>query len=79
MQAKLISAKFLVFADAFSNIPYKERLQPPNLDGKPNVSVSVLILDSNSRNQFFRHAPQTLRFMKEQGFQILHGYNKVLS
>ncbi|KAI6199219.1 hypothetical protein M3Y96_00603200 [Aphelenchoides besseyi] len=67
----------IVFEDAFTNVPYKERLHPPQLDGTLNFSVALLILDSNSRNQFVRHAPQTLKFMKEQGFQILHGYNKV--
>ncbi|KAI6238834.1 hypothetical protein M3Y99_00640300 [Aphelenchoides fujianensis] len=76
VQCKEPSGKIL-FEDAFTNIPYKERLHPPQLDGTLNFSVALLILDSNSRNQFFRHAPQTVKFMRENGFQILHGYNKV--
>ncbi|KAI6237957.1 hypothetical protein M3Y95_00319800 [Aphelenchoides besseyi] len=67
----------IIFEDVFNNLPYKTRLNPPQLDGTHNFSVSLLVLDSTARNQFFRHAPQTLKFMKEQGFQILHGYNKV--
>ncbi|KAI6222947.1 hypothetical protein M3Y99_01480600 [Aphelenchoides fujianensis] len=67
----------IISSDAFTNIPYKERLTPPRLDGTPNISVSMLVLDSTSRNQFFRHAPLTLRFMRENGFLVLNGYNKV--
>ncbi|KAI6220061.1 hypothetical protein M3Y99_01624400 [Aphelenchoides fujianensis] len=67
----------ILFEDAFTNIPRKARLRPHWLDGTPNVSVSLLVLDSTARTQFFRHAPQTLRFMRENGFQVLHGFNKV--
>ncbi|KAI6238833.1 hypothetical protein M3Y99_00640200 [Aphelenchoides fujianensis] len=67
----------IISSDAFTNIPSKERLKPPRLDGTPNISVSILVLDSTSRNQFFRHAPLTLRFMRENGFLVLNGYNKV--
>ncbi|KAI6213025.1 hypothetical protein M3Y94_00100200 [Aphelenchoides besseyi] len=63
--------------DAFTNIPYKKRLYPPSLDKTSNFSVSILVLDSTSRNQFYRHAPMTLKFLRENGFLVLNGYNKV--
>ncbi|KAI6219447.1 hypothetical protein M3Y95_01112100 [Aphelenchoides besseyi] len=66
-----------IFRDAFLNIADKPRLNPPRIDTTLNVSVSILVLDSTSRNQFYRHAPLTLKFLKEQGFLILNGYNKV--
>ncbi|KAI6202189.1 hypothetical protein M3Y96_00922100 [Aphelenchoides besseyi] len=66
-----------IFEDAFTYVPFKKRLNPPLVENTENFSIAILVLDSTSRNQFFRHAPQTLRFMKEQGFQILHGFNKV--
>ncbi|KAI6198228.1 hypothetical protein M3Y99_01897500 [Aphelenchoides fujianensis] len=65
-----------IFSDAFTNIPAKPRLNPPKIDDNLNVSVSILVLDSTSRNQFYRHAPLTLKLLKQEGFFVLNGYNK---
>jgi hypothetical protein len=50
-------------------------LNPPDVADR--YSIAILQIDSTSRNQFFRHAPKTLRFMHQNGFQILRGYTKV--
>jgi hypothetical protein len=41
------------------------------------LNVIVLAIDSTARNQFIRHMPRTLDFMRENGFDIFGGYNKV--
>ncbi|KAI6237541.1 hypothetical protein M3Y95_00275900 [Aphelenchoides besseyi] len=65
----------VVFHDVFTNVPYKRWLKPERIEETKQFSINVLILDNVSRNGFFRYAPETLKFMREKGFQILHGYN----
>ncbi|CAD5232404.1 unnamed protein product [Bursaphelenchus xylophilus] len=70
----------LIYTNAFATFPKKKvaRHQQNSAFTKDNqFSISILVLDSTSRNQFYRHAPKTLKFMKENGFKILWGYNKV--
>ncbi|KAI6238725.1 hypothetical protein M3Y99_00654200 [Aphelenchoides fujianensis] len=66
-----------IFFDVFADIPAKEHVRSPSIDGTPKLSLSVLAIDSTSRSQFFRHMPATLRFMRKHDFQILRGYNKI--
>ncbi|KAI1696804.1 hypothetical protein DdX_18854 [Ditylenchus destructor] len=67
----------LLFHDVFTNVPVAK----PAPNSLPNIqkpySISIFIIDSASRNQFFRHMPLTLDFMRQNGFEILHGYTKV--
>ncbi|KAI6199248.1 hypothetical protein M3Y96_00606500 [Aphelenchoides besseyi] len=65
-----------VFRDVFTNVPYKRWLKPERIEETKQFSINVLVLDNVSRNGFFRYAPETLKFMREKGFQILHGYNE---
>ncbi|KAI6190396.1 hypothetical protein M3Y97_00113100 [Aphelenchoides bicaudatus] len=63
----------LIYHNAFANIV--PRLNSPDVTNR--YSIAILQIDSTSRNQFFRHAPKTLRFMHQNGFQILNGYTKI--
>ncbi|KAI6186312.1 hypothetical protein M3Y98_00119500 [Aphelenchoides besseyi] len=64
----------LVYHNAFANILSKRDLNPPTVDDR--VSIAILQIDSTSRNQFYRHMPRTLQFMRQNEFQILRGYTK---
>ncbi|KAE9554265.1 hypothetical protein FO519_002499 [Halicephalobus sp. NKZ332] len=66
-----------VFFNAFSWISDKPRLSPPESSGEDKYSINLLVIDSTSRNQFFRNMPLTLRWMRERDFQILQGYTKI--
>ncbi|KAI1699179.1 hypothetical protein DdX_17474 [Ditylenchus destructor] len=76
----LIKDHFItVFHDVFTNVPVPKPTPnslPDTQKPKP-YSISIFIIDSASRNQFFRHMPLTLDFMRQNGFEILHGYTKV--
>ncbi|KAI6198908.1 hypothetical protein M3Y96_00570300 [Aphelenchoides besseyi] len=65
-----------IFRDYFTDITTKERIRAPPVDVPEKFSLSILAIDSTSRNQFYRHMPETLRFMQKHEFQILHGYTK---
>ncbi|KAI6240300.1 hypothetical protein M3Y99_00461600 [Aphelenchoides fujianensis] len=72
-----LRTELVIFFDVFADIAAKEHMRPPPIEGTLKLSLSVLSIDSTSRNQFFRHMPATRRFMRKHDFQILHGYNKV--
>ncbi|KAI6225508.1 hypothetical protein M3Y99_01333000 [Aphelenchoides fujianensis] len=68
----------MLFYDHFTDITTKSRLNSTlSVEGVDKYSLSILAIDSTSRNQFFRHMPATLRFMRDHEFQILHGYTKI--
>lgn len=41
-------------------------------------SISMFVIDSAAQNQFARHMKLTMELMRQEGFQILQGYNKVI-
>ncbi|KAI1703850.1 sulfatase domain-containing protein [Ditylenchus destructor] len=69
----------LLFHDVFTNVPVTKPASNHllNIQKPKPYSISIFIIDSASRNQFSRHMPLTLDFMKQNGFEILHGYTKV--
>uniref|UniRef100_A0A7E4VN39 Sulfatase domain-containing protein n=1 Tax=Panagrellus redivivus TaxID=6233 RepID=A0A7E4VN39_PANRE len=67
----------IVYHNAFAWISDKPRLTPPPAMGPTKYGISILTIDSTSRNQFYRHMPFTLKFMRDHEFQILYGYTKV--
>uniref|UniRef100_A0AC35F2V5 Uncharacterized protein n=1 Tax=Panagrolaimus sp. PS1159 TaxID=55785 RepID=A0AC35F2V5_9BILA len=74
---KCFSKNEEVYHNVFAWISEKPQLTPPSTNLPNKYSISLLIIDSTSRNQFFRHMPLTLKFMKEKDFQILYGYTKI--
>ncbi|KAH7693573.1 Protein F07C3.3, partial [Aphelenchoides avenae] len=65
-----------VYLNAYTNVPDKARIKPPDVGGD-RYSTAVFVIDSTARNQFFRHMPLTMKFMRDMNFQILHGHTKV--
>lgn len=74
---KCLRGQEQVYFNVFAWISDKPRLFPDILTNQDKYSISMLIIDSTSRNQFFRQMPLTLKWIKEKGFQVLNGYTKV--
>jgi hypothetical protein len=66
----------LVYHNAYINFPPAFKEKPPP-DAKDRYNIAILQIDSTSRNQFYRHMPRTLEFMRQHDFQILRGYTKI--
>lgn len=65
----------ILFERAFAHFANKNKTYA---DATPDrLSISMLVLDSTSLNQFRRHAPRAMDFMEKLGFEFLEGYNKV--
>ncbi|CEF71356.1 Protein of unknown function DUF229 family and Alkaline phosphatase-like, alpha/beta/alpha domain and Alkaline-phosphatase-like, core domain-containing protein [Strongyloides ratti] len=70
--------KKIIFEEPFtslSNIEKKNEESIPASEDSP--SITILAIDSISRNQFFRHMYKSLNFMSENNFHILNGYTKI--
>uniref|UniRef100_A0A915CY41 Uncharacterized protein n=1 Tax=Ditylenchus dipsaci TaxID=166011 RepID=A0A915CY41_9BILA len=68
----------LLFHDVFTNIPdAKPQYFPQNNANTSNYSISIFIIDSAAKSQFYRHMPLTLKFMEENDFQVFQGYTKI--
>lgn len=61
----------------FASLSEKPRLKPESVDQPDKYNIDIFILDSTARNQFFRHMPLMLQFMRRLDFKFLHGHTKV--
>jgi hypothetical protein len=73
----LIKFILVLLTDVFASLSEKPRLKPPSAEGPDKYNIDLFIIDSTARNQFFRHMPLTLEFMRKMDFKILHGHTKV--
>ncbi|KAI6222937.1 hypothetical protein M3Y99_01479600 [Aphelenchoides fujianensis] len=66
-----------LFRDVYTTIAPKPRLNPPPVRSAAQLNVAILMLDSVSRTQFFRHMPFAMKVMRRLDFQFLTGYTKI--
>lgn len=64
--------------DALTSLPEKPRLKPGIVEQSDKYSIDLIVIDSTARNQFFRHMPLTMKFMRKIDFKFLHGHTKVV-
>uniref|UniRef100_A0A0K0EVC8 START domain-containing protein n=1 Tax=Strongyloides venezuelensis TaxID=75913 RepID=A0A0K0EVC8_STRVS len=70
--------KKVIFEEPFTSLYNVEKKNQESISAtNDSPSITILAIDSVSRNQFFRHMHKTLNFMSENNFHILQGYTKI--
>uniref|UniRef100_A0AC35U521 Sulfatase domain-containing protein n=1 Tax=Rhabditophanes sp. KR3021 TaxID=114890 RepID=A0AC35U521_9BILA len=68
----------IVFEEPFASLSnVKKYLKETVRATKFNPSISILAIDSVSRNQFHRHMVKSAKFLAKNKFHLLQGYTKV--
>uniref|UniRef100_A0A0N5A724 Rhoptry neck protein 2 n=1 Tax=Parastrongyloides trichosuri TaxID=131310 RepID=A0A0N5A724_PARTI len=70
--------KEIIFEEPYTSLSgVKKKFKKSISASEYSPSITVLAIDSVSRNQFFRHMYKTLNFMSENNFHVLQGYTKI--
>uniref|UniRef100_A0A0K0EB62 Sulfatase N-terminal domain-containing protein n=1 Tax=Strongyloides stercoralis TaxID=6248 RepID=A0A0K0EB62_STRER len=70
--------KKIIFEEPYTSLSNIEKMKKESIPStETSPSITILAIDSVSRNQFFRHMYKSLDFMLQNNFHILNGYTKI--
>ncbi|KAI6236218.1 hypothetical protein M3Y95_00134200 [Aphelenchoides besseyi] len=67
----------VLLTDVYTSLSDKPRLKPSIVENEDKYNIEIFVIDSTARNQFFRHMPLTMKFMRKKDFKFLAGHTKV--